>query len=233
MIKIFIITLIFLPCFVKAQTIALDVGHYIKSPGTISAYGDYEFYYNRELSRFVEDSLSKYGYKINIQGFNGDLSSLKLRGEMANKSDFLISLHHDAIQAQHLSDWTYNGKSQIFNDKIKGFGIFVSTKNKQYERSLFCAKTIANQLIQAGFTPNYYHSLNIPNERKELLDNKLPVYRYDNLVILKGTQVPAILIEAGVLTHRQEALWIKKDNIRSAFAYYVATGMSQCFKVSF
>jgi N-acetylmuramoyl-L-alanine amidase len=229
MINKFLILSLFLPLFVSAQTIALDVGHYLKSPGTVSAYGDYEFYYNKELSQFVGNALVQSGYKVNIQGYNGDLSSLSQRGELANKSDFLISLHHDAIQAQHLSQWSYNGKNQIYSDEVRGFGIFVSAKNPQFKKSLVCAKTIANQLMQAGFKANYYHSLDIPNERKELLDSKLPVYKYDNLIVLKGTQVPAILIEAGVLTHRQEALWIKQNDVRTAFAYYVAAGMKQCF----
>ena len=228
MIKKLFISIFIFPFFVSAQTIALDIGHYIKSPGTVSAYGDYEFYYNKELSQFVGNALVQSGYKVNIQGFNGDLSSLTQRGELANKSDFLISLHHDAIQAQHLSKWSYNGKTQIFSDEVRGFGVFVSTKNPQFKKSLVCAKAIASQLMKAGFTPNYYHSLDIPNERKELLDAKLPVYRYDNLIVLKGTQVPAILIEAGVLTHRQEAMWIRQNDVRTAFAHYVAAGMKQC-----
>lgn len=214
-----------------AQTITLDVGHYLKSPGTVSAYGDYEFSYNKELSQYIAQSLSQQKYTVNVQGFHGDLVSLAQRAQMAKNTDLLISVHHDAIQAQHLSKWFYNGKEQIYNDEVKGFGVFVSSKNPFYEKSLLCAKYIALSLWKAGFTPNYYHNLDIPNERKALLDKKLPVYQYDNLIVLKSSSVPAILIEAGVLTHRQEALWIKKPEVRLAFADAVTSGVSQCIKL--
>ena len=147
---------------------------------------------------------------------------------MAQNSNLFISIHHDAIQAQDLIKWNYNGKTQLYNDEVKGFGIFVSNKTPRFKESLFCAKQIAFQLMKSGFTANYYHNKNIPNENKPLLDKVLPVYQYDNLIVLKTNTVPAILIEAGVLTNRQEAQWIKQNDVRKAFAQSVSMGVKKC-----
>lgn len=204
----------------NAQTIAVDVGHNLKASGTVSAYGETEFSYNKALSEFVGSALKNSGYTVAVQGFEGDLFDLQKRAMLAGRSDFLISLHHDAIQSQDLR----NG----YNDEVRGFGVFVSTKNPEYQKSLKCATNIADYLMKAGFTPNYYHNRDIEGERKELLVPRMPVYRYDNLVVLKASKVPSVLIEAGVLTNRAESQWIKTPEVRLAFAASVARGMRAC-----
>ena len=225
---------LFLFCFMSSvmatPVISVDIGHYIQSPGTISAYGDYEFYYNKALAQFVAQSFQQNGYSVNLIGFNGDAKDLVQRARLADGSQMFVSIHHDAVQAQDLSQWDYQGKTFPYNNKIRGFGVFVSSKNPYFQQSLQCAKLVAENLIKTGFIPNYYHNQAIPNEGKRLFFAGLPVYQYDNLIVLKGAQVPAILIEAGVLTNREEAKWIAQDNVRQAFANTVAQSVSACLQ---
>ena len=44
------------------------------------------------------------------------------------------------------------------------------------------------------------------NRRRELLDPGAGVYRYDQLIVLKETRMPAVLLEAGSIVNRQEEL---------------------------
>jgi len=44
--------------------------------------------------------------------------------------------------------------------------------------------------------------------RRELLDPTAGVYRYDQLIVLKSTQMPAFLFEAGSIVNRDEELVI-------------------------
>jgi N-acetylmuramoyl-L-alanine amidase len=44
------------------------------------------------------------------------------------------------------------------------------------------------------------------NYRHELLDNDAGVYRYDQLIVLMRTQMPAVLLEAGSISNRDEEL---------------------------
>lgn len=217
-----------IPFSVNGQTISVDVGHYLQSQGTVSAFGEYEFHYNKAMAEYVAQALAKQGYSVNITGYNGDAKDLVNRARLADNSKLFVSIHHDALQAQDLSKWTFNGKQYPYNDEIKGFGVFVSTKNPYVEKSLMCAKVIAENLIKSGFEPNYYHNKDIKGENKKLFFNNLPVYQYDNLIVLKSTKVPAILIEAGVLTNREEAKWIKTDEVRKIFAQVVAQSVKTC-----
>lgn len=208
--------------------VSIDIGHHKKSQGTVSSYGDYEFNYNKEMAQYVAKSFTNQGYNVNLIGFNGDAKDLVQRARLADNSSMFVSIHHDALQSQDLNTWKYNNKKLPFNDEVGGFGVFVSTKNPQFEKSLMCAKLVAEKLMQAGFTPNYYHNKDIKGEQKHLFFNNLPVYKYDNLIVLKTTTVPAMLIEAGVLTNRKEAKWIAQQNVREAFATSVSEAVHQC-----
>lgn len=210
----------------NGQSIVIDVGHNLKSQGTVSAYGDYEFNYNRLFVRDLYKKL-KPQYDVSVVGFEGDVIKLETRTVNTANHDLFISIHHDAIQSQHLSKWIYNGKEQIYNDEVKGFGIFVSEKNPYFKKSLQCAVTLSEDLVSKGFKPNLYHSLNIPNERKELY-SKNAVYRYDNLIVLKGARSPAILIEVGVLTNREEVKEIVTQEFRDKFTTSIQNMINRC-----
>lgn len=224
--KFFFWLILMIQSTVYAQSIVIDVGHNLKQQGTISAYGDYEFNYNRLFVRDLYKTL-KPKYELTVVGFQGDVLNLEARTINTANHDLFISIHHDAVQPQHLKKWIYNGQEQIYNDDISGFGIFVSEKNPFFEKSLQCATILSNELVKQGFKPNLYHALDIPNERKQLY-SKNAVYRYDNLVVLKTARSPAILIEVGVLTNRQEVQHIVTQEFRDKFDQSIETMINQC-----
>ena len=42
------------------------------------------------------------------------------------------------------------------------------------------------------------------NRRRELVDAAAGVYRYDQLIVMRNTRMPAVLLEAGSIVNRQE-----------------------------
>lgn len=209
-----------------ATSIVLDVGHNLKQQGTISAYGDYEFNYNRLFVRDLYSTL-KPNYDVHVVGFAGDVINLQARTVNTANYDLFLSIHHDAVQSQHLSKWVYNGKEQIYNDEVRGFGIFVSEKNPFFKQSLQCATILGEELVKRGFKPNLYHALDINNERKQLY-SKNAVYRYDNLIVLKTARSPAMLVEVGVLTNREEVQNIVTQEFRNKFNEAILVSLKQC-----
>jgi len=211
-----------------AQTISIDVGHSLKDPGATSAYGDSEFSYNLAMSRVMAFVVRQDGANVKIINYDGSIRKLEERSDKAIGSDLFISVHHDSVHESDLTYWEYNGTRLRFNDQVKGFGIFVSPKNPYFQQSLKCAKAIAKNLVQTGFVPNYYHNRTHKGKKRELFFDNLPVYRYDNLVVLKKATVPAILIETGVIINRNEAKWIGQEEVQVAFAKSVSIGISEC-----
>lgn len=223
--------LLILLCTMKvalSQTVAVDIGHHLKDPGATSAYGNTEYSYNKRMADAVINKLQDYGNQVNIINYSGETVSLTQRTALAKGSDFFIAIHHDSVQEVDLSKWEYEGQTQHYNDKEHGFSVFVSRKNPYFQQSLICAREVSRDLVKAGFSPNYYHATHPKNKPRVLFNPNEPVYQYDNLVVLKTATMPAILVEAGVIVNRNEAIWITNEVVREKFAIAVASGITQC-----
>jgi N-acetylmuramoyl-L-alanine amidase len=66
------------------------------------------------------------------------------------------------------------------------------------------AKLLGTELQKWGMTFTTHHAENICGERRQIVDNERGVYRYDQLMVLKNTKAPAVLLEAGVIVNREE-----------------------------
>ena len=54
------------------------------------------------------------------------------------------------------------------------------------------------------------------------------MYYYDNLVVLKGATIPAVLLEAGVIVNRDEERALAGAERRALTAAAVAQGLARC-----
>src|SRR5262249_36269742 len=65
-----------------------------------------------------------------------------------------------------------------------------------------------------GLAYTHHHTENVRGERRELLDPEAGVYRYDHLVVLMFTRVPALLMEAGIIVNRDDELVLESPERR-------------------
>jgi len=122
-------------------------------------------------------------------------------------ANLLLSIHHDSVPDRFLEKWDYNGKLETFSDRFKGHSIFVSDGNLDPKDSLLFGSMLGQQLKARGlqYTPHYTESF-MGRWQRTLLDADAGVYRYDTLFVLKKTQLPAALLEAGSIANRDEEL---------------------------
>ena len=106
-----------------------------------------------------------------------------------------------------LQTWDYNGQQNSYNDQFPGYALFISNDNPQRSASLLFGRLLGKALQARGlqYTPHYTLAL-MGHRRRELVDAKAGVYRYDALVVLRETHMPALLFEAGSIVNRQEEL---------------------------
>jgi len=127
----------------------------------------------------------------------------------ANKlsANLLLSIHHDSVPDRFLEKWDYSGKPKTFSDRFNGHSIFVSDDNLDPKDSLLFGSMLGEQLKARGlqYTPHYTESF-MGRWQRTLLDADAGVYRYDTLFVLKKTQMPAVLLEAGSIINREEEL---------------------------
>lgn len=197
--------------------VAIDVGHSLKRPGAVSARGVPEFQFNRELVKVVVDALSAAGFH-NSFAINGDglIPNLRRRVTEAaeRRANLFLSIHHDSVQPRYLSSWTLDGITRRYSDQFRGFSLFVSAKNTRFDESRNFAELIGRALTARALTPTLHHAEPIKGEDRPLLNAALGLYRYDDLLVLKGAAMPAVLLEAGVILHRDEELLLSQAAYR-------------------
>ncbi len=190
-------------------TIAVDIGHSPERPGAISARGVGEYTFNKNLAGLLHEELKKAGFTqaFLLTARNPEMN-LFSRASLAGalRSDLLISVHHDSVQPHYLNAWVYNQERYYYSDEFSGYSVFYSEKNPQAEKSKLFAMLLGESLRRAGLTPTLHHAEPIPGENRPLIDADKGVYRFDELIILRESRLPAVLLECGVIVNRQEEL---------------------------
>ena len=178
-------------------------------PGAISARGTPEYAFNLQLADAVKQALVAAGFDRTVQLVTATAPPKGLieRAALANKThaDLFISIHHDSVPDYLLETWQYEGQQQQFSDRFQGYAIFMSNDNADRAGSLQFGRLFAKALQARGlqYTPHYTLPL-MGNRRRELIDAAAGVYRYDQLVVLRNTRMPSVLLEAGSIVNRQE-----------------------------
>jgi N-acetylmuramoyl-L-alanine amidase len=191
--------------------VVLDVGHTVAVPGAISAHGVPEYQFNLQLATAAKAALVAAGFDKTVLLITEKPPPLGLfeRAFRANAmaADLFIAIHHDSVPDPMLQTWQYDGKELHYNDSYAGYAIFMSYGNADRADSLKFGQFLgaALQARGLGYTPHYTFAL-MANRRRELLDPDTGVYRYDQLVVLKETHMPAVLLEAGPIINRGEEL---------------------------
>ena len=187
--------------------VALDIGHDKLRPGATSARGVTELSYNLAVGRLAQSALKAAGFaQTMLINEDGDKIPLSRRPAIARErgAAVFISLHHDSVQPRYLSQWIVDGASRSYSDKFRGYGIFVSASSPWAKVSLSLAEDLGRSLEAQGLKPSLHHAEAVPGENRALLDPKLGIYRFDELAVLRGATMPALLLESGVIVNRDE-----------------------------
>jgi N-acetylmuramoyl-L-alanine amidase len=193
--------------------IVVDVGHTAESEGAISARNVPEFDFNLRLARQIVEKLKSDGFaEARLLVTTGKARpSLGKRVGAANHlhADLFLSIHHDSVPDNMMESWEYEGKKSRFSDRFSGYGVFVSKSNPDFASSFHFAKLIGRRMHAEGFKFADQYTLPVMGKyRHDLLDREAGVYRYDHLIVLMKTDMPAALLEAGSISNRDEELQV-------------------------
>lgn len=212
--------------------VVLDVGHTADVPGAISAHGIPEYVFNMRLAADVKDALVKAGFDKTVLLVTDLAPPLGLfeRASSANKldADLFIAIHHDSVPDDLLQTWEYADHEEHFNDSFPGYAIFISNDNADRAGSLAFGHLLGQALQAQGlaYTPHYTLPL-MGHRRRQLVDAEAGVYRYDALVVLEKTRMPAVLLEAGSIINRTEELQMATPERRNRISTAVVTAVSE------
>lgn len=214
----------FLSCFLLAGcstlrhnfTVILDPGHTPKNPGVISCFGVPEYRYNNELTHTIERRLTEVSGVLSKRS-RLDEQNLELIERVRDTAgtNVFLSIHHDSVQSQFLTVQQIDGVDHYCSDYSRGFSLFVSRKNPYFKQSLSFARRLGKELVARGLRPNLSHGEPIAGESKPIIFKDYGVYSFDDLIVLKASHAPAVLLEAGVIVNPVDEAMITSDSFRS------------------
>lgn len=208
----------------------IDVGHTLEEPGAISSRGTPEYDFNLRLALHIERALREAGFsKTTLLITDGKaLPSLTKRVSRANKQggDLFLSIHHDSVPEKLIEKWTFEGIERNFSDRFRGHSMFVSADNPQFKASVQFGQLLGRELKERGlqYTPHYTDKI-MGVRMRQLVDKETGVYRFDQLVVLRMTQMPALLLEAGSIINRDEELVMASADQQEKIAGAVKTAV--------
>jgi N-acetylmuramoyl-L-alanine amidase len=197
--------------------VAVDIGHYPAEPGALAASGRPELEFNRELASEVQNALETAGFTVRLLDSDPQPEA---RLKAAEGADLLVSIHHDSLKPALRREAHY----------FSGFTLYVAREGRRPERSLACAAAIGAELKGVGFNPSRFHADEVFGEDRPYADKPNGVHYYDDDALVRAASMPALVIEAGVITNRDEEARLKHPVLRQRFAEAVARGVKQCLK---
>jgi len=212
--------------------VVLDVGHTAVSEGATSARNVAEFVFNLRLAQRIEEQLKADGFpqtRLLVTEGKGRASLVK-RVLAANElhADLFLSIHHDSVPDSMLENWEFEGKKSHFSDRFSGYSVFVSRNNPDFKTSLKFAELVGKEMKAQGLQyARQYTQAIMGRYQHPLLNKETGVYSYDQLVVLRSTRMPAVLLEAGSIINRDEELKMDLPERRDIISKAVATAVKE------
>ncbi len=197
----------------KIRTICLDAGHGGKDPGN-QASGKREKDLTLRLAADLRDQLQKMGFKVVFSRTSDRFVELSDRPALARKygADVFVSLHFNgtsgdrsAAQGSEVYAMTPAGAAST-NARGEGAGSPAYAGNRQDARNLQLAYLVQRSLVRTLGSP----------------DRGVRRARFE---VLREATMPAVLVEAGFLSHPTEGKKIFTAEYRKKMAQAIAEGI--------
>jgi N-acetylmuramoyl-L-alanine amidase len=198
----------------QVTSICLDPGHGGKDPGHLAGK-EQEKKYTLLFARELGDQLSKAGFKVSYTRSNDSFVDLTTRSEVARKrnADLFVSLHFNSVDGPGA-------------EAVKGVEVYcmtpahTSSTNARGEGS-----------AMGSCAGNRFDSRNIllAYQMQKALVTKLGLedrgVRRARYAVLRNAEMPAVLIESGFLSNREESKRIYDAKYRRQLAQAIVQGV--------
>ena len=207
------------PGISQSADVAIDIGHTLIMPGTVSASGVSEFEFNRKLASSIARTLTASGISVQIINREGRTKSLGERTSLAAKDRIFVSIHHDSVKQRY---------RPVVDQRFAGYSLWVSEHTADYAGSVRCARSIADEMLEAGFQPSHYHADPVIGENRPIVDWVRGIFSNSHLAVLRTARGPAVLVEAGVIANAVEESKLNDPVLHSTLARTIAAGLAKC-----
>lgn len=186
----------------RSETIIVDAGHGGKDTGAHSKQGAYE---EKELTlstaQMICHYLNKLGYKTIMTRSQDVFVSLEKRAEIANthQADLFVSIHYNFSPSE----------------EAQGVEVYYYKEKKTPP---------SERIVQSKKL-----GLEVLSKIVKLTGAESRGIKQANFAVIRETNMPAILVEAGFLSNHKERVKLKDPHYRKYIATGIANGIDQYF----
>lgn len=215
------------------RTIVVDPGHGGRDPGAISRkFKMREKHITLAISKKLKNILEERGIKIIMTRQTDTFVSLPKRSEMANKSgaDLFVSVHINASRTKSLNGFECYYLSEAADDNARAIEAFENSSLKLGDSALAEHSTkLDKALWDMTLTENRRESAELAGRicdsvGKGLLAKNRGI-RTARFYVLKRTRIPAVLVEAGYISNKEEEMKFNDQAYLDRMAEALAKGI--------
>lgn len=216
------------------KKIVIDPGHGGKDPGAIGRYcGLREKDIVLDVSKKLKDQLKKIDdFEITLTRNEDNFISLWKRSAIANnlKADLFISIHANAsrsrtpkgFEAYYLSNATDDSARAIAAAENEAIAF---ENNSASEKPDYLNATVWEMTLDENRTESEELARFICKTAGKTLGAKNRGVKSARFYVLKGTHMPAVLIEIGFISNREEEYKLRDSSYRRKIAEAIAEGI--------
>jgi len=216
----------------KIKRVVIDAGHGGNDPGAIGKTGLREKDVNLDIAKRLGSLLKAQGIGIIFTRSSDDFIPLAKRVAIANraKADIFISIHSNANLVRSRNGFEVYYISSDINDSKRAL---LAAKNTSLDLSSSCFAGYSLALRATLWDMIYTYSRaesigmarSICQEVNRQLDTKILGVKGAGFYVLKGARMPAVLVEVGFVSNREEERMLRNDYYRQKIAESITEGI--------
>ena len=213
------------PGLVPVRAIVIDAGHGGKDPGA-SHYGLREKTFTLDIARRLRDELAASGFSVTMTRDRDEFLALSRRPSLANRlqADLFVSIHVNANHRRHVSGVEVYYPRQSVIDATGALPPRVHTEEvasltagvRHIRWDLVLSRSRRKSATMAR---------HICRTMQARLGVRCRGTHGARFVVLREAWMPAVLVEVGYVSNRQEAQQLSRSAYRQTIAKAIAEGI--------
>jgi N-acetylmuramoyl-L-alanine amidase len=215
----------------KIKKVVIDAGHGGNDPGAIGKTGLREKDVTLDIAMKLSQLFSESGIEVVMTRSHDTFISLEQRAQIANRSgaDIFLSIHANANRVRWLNGFEVYYISPYIDDDQRAMQS-AQHRDLNLDRASFAYSSLNLKatLWDMLYTYNRAESINLAyslcQAARSSLNVKILGVKEASFSVLKGTQMPAVLVEVGFLSNADEECLLRNSYYRQQIADAIYQG---------
>ncbi|MCX5705328.1 MAG: N-acetylmuramoyl-L-alanine amidase [Candidatus Omnitrophica bacterium] len=227
------------PMALSLKKIVIDAGHGGEDPGALGRTGLREKDVNLDIAKKLAAILREDGLEVVLTRSTDRFISLPGRISIANNAnaDLFVSIHSNASRTRSLNGFEVYYVAPSVNDSKRAYSsarsVPISIEHFELASSSMDLKAIIWDMIHVS---NQAESVSLARKICRVMDDnsdsRIIGIKGARFAVLKGARMPAVLVETGFVSNREEEKLLRNSIYRQKVAEIIAKGILDFAQVS-